>query len=167
MGCISACHLSVRILEPSLPAIQLQMGHIQRSPVSISAIRGYIQERLDRRTIPARIVVGAHQELPLTSSDIFLHNSLVNASAPRAACARAVLPARASSLAPATPADTSSKLAQSSSSRDIRPSTRPGAIHTKQWRGPATRCDKHAITYRDAVLIRTTLAWTQQLSDMT
>lgn len=38
--------------------------------------------------------------------------------------------------------------------------------HTKQWRGLATRYDKHAIVYRAAVLIHATIAWTQTLSDM-
>lgn len=38
--------------------------------------------------------------------------------------------------------------------------------HTKQWRGLATRYDKHAIVYRAAVLIHAMIAWTQQLSDM-
>ena len=37
--------------------------------------------------------------------------------------------------------------------------------HTKQWRGLATRYDKHAIAYRAAVLIHTTIAWTKALSD--
>jgi transposase len=35
----------------------------------------------------------------------------------------------------------------------------------KQWRGLATRYDKHAIVYRAAVLIQAAIAWTQQLSD--
>lgn len=38
--------------------------------------------------------------------------------------------------------------------------------HTKQWRGLATRYDKHAVVYRAAVLIHAAIAWTQQLSDM-
>lgn len=37
--------------------------------------------------------------------------------------------------------------------------------HTKQWRGLATRYDKHAIVYRAAVLIHVMTAWTRQLSD--
>ncbi len=37
--------------------------------------------------------------------------------------------------------------------------------HTKQWRGLATRYDKHATIYRAAVLIHAAIAWTQQLSD--
>ena len=37
--------------------------------------------------------------------------------------------------------------------------------HTKQWRGLATRYDKHAIVYRAAVLIHAAIAWTQTLSD--
>jgi transposase len=35
----------------------------------------------------------------------------------------------------------------------------------KQWRGLATRYDKHAIVYRAAVLIQATIAWAKQLSD--
>jgi transposase len=35
----------------------------------------------------------------------------------------------------------------------------------KQWRGLATRYDKHAIVYRAAVLIQAAIAWTRQLSD--
>ena len=35
----------------------------------------------------------------------------------------------------------------------------------KQWRGLATRYDKHAIVHRAAVLIHTATAWTRQLSD--
>nr|WP_157313746.1 IS5 family transposase [Microbacterium sp. MAH-37] len=37
--------------------------------------------------------------------------------------------------------------------------------HTKQWRGLATRYDKHAIVYRAAVLIHTAIARTRTLSD--
>ena len=37
--------------------------------------------------------------------------------------------------------------------------------HAKQWRGLATRYDKHAITYRAAVLIHAAIAWTRTLSD--
>ncbi len=37
--------------------------------------------------------------------------------------------------------------------------------HIKQWRGLATRYDKHAITYRAAVLLNAVIAWTQHLSD--
>lgn len=37
--------------------------------------------------------------------------------------------------------------------------------HLKQWRGPATRYDKHAITYRAAVILHGIIAWTKQLSD--
>ena len=29
-----------------------------------------------------------------------------------------------------------------------------------QWRGPASRTDKHAIDYRGAITFRATLAWT-------
>ena len=36
---------------------------------------------------------------------------------------------------------------------------------TKQWSGLATRYDKHAIIYRAAVLIHTTIAWTKTLSE--
>ncbi|NYE20020.1 transposase [Microbacterium immunditiarum] len=35
----------------------------------------------------------------------------------------------------------------------------------KQWRGLATRYDKHAIVYRAAVLIHAAIAWAKQLSD--
>jgi len=35
----------------------------------------------------------------------------------------------------------------------------------KQWRGLATRYDKHAVTYRAAVVLNAVIAWTQQLSD--
>jgi transposase len=35
----------------------------------------------------------------------------------------------------------------------------------KQWRGLATRYDKHAVTYRAAVILNTVIAWTQHLSD--
>lgn len=37
--------------------------------------------------------------------------------------------------------------------------------HLKQWRGLATRYDKHAIVYRAAVILNAVLAWTRQLSD--
>lgn len=37
--------------------------------------------------------------------------------------------------------------------------------HTKQWRGLATRYDKHAIVYRAAVILNAVIAWTRQLSD--
>lgn len=37
--------------------------------------------------------------------------------------------------------------------------------HLKQWRGLATRYDKHAVIYRAAVLLHGIIAWTQQLSD--
>ena len=37
--------------------------------------------------------------------------------------------------------------------------------HTKQWRGLATRYDKHAIAYRAAVILNAVIAWTRQLSD--
>lgn len=35
----------------------------------------------------------------------------------------------------------------------------------KQWRGLATRYDKHAVTYRAAVVLNAVIAWTQQFSD--
>lgn len=38
--------------------------------------------------------------------------------------------------------------------------------HTKQWRGLATRYDKHAVLYRAAVLIHATLAWTRELATL-
>ena len=38
--------------------------------------------------------------------------------------------------------------------------------HLKQWRGLATRYDKHALTYRAAVILHAVIAWTHQLSDM-
>ena len=37
--------------------------------------------------------------------------------------------------------------------------------HIKQWRGLATRCDKHATVYRAAVVLNVGIAWTRQLSD--
>lgn len=37
--------------------------------------------------------------------------------------------------------------------------------HLKQWRGLATRYDKHATVYRAAIILNATIAWTQQLSD--
>lgn len=40
-----------------------------------------------------------------------------------------------------------------------------GFCRLKQWRGLATRYDKHAVNYRAAVILNTVLAWTQQLSD--
>ncbi|GAA2079824.1 hypothetical protein GCM10009821_20100 [Aeromicrobium halocynthiae] len=36
----------------------------------------------------------------------------------------------------------------------------------KQWRGLATRYDKHALTYRAAVVLNAVIAWTRHLSDM-
>lgn len=38
--------------------------------------------------------------------------------------------------------------------------------HLKQWRGLATRYDKHAIIYRAAVVLHAVIAWARQLSDM-
>ncbi|MAY48461.1 MAG: IS5/IS1182 family transposase [Microbacterium sp.] len=37
--------------------------------------------------------------------------------------------------------------------------------HTKQWRGLATRYDKHAIIYRAAVVLNAVIAWLKALSD--
>ncbi|WP_374954141.1 IS5 family transposase [Microbacterium sp. MYb43] len=37
--------------------------------------------------------------------------------------------------------------------------------HLEQWRGLATRNDKHATTYRAAVILHGIIAWTRQLSD--
>lgn len=37
--------------------------------------------------------------------------------------------------------------------------------HLKQWRGLATRYDKHTTIYRAAVLLHAVIAWTQELSD--
>lgn len=36
---------------------------------------------------------------------------------------------------------------------------------TKQWRGLATRYDKHAIVYRAAVILNAIIAWSRYLSD--
>lgn len=36
--------------------------------------------------------------------------------------------------------------------------------HTKQWRGLATRYDKHATVYRAAVLIHATISWIRRLA---
>lgn len=36
----------------------------------------------------------------------------------------------------------------------------------KQWRGIATRFDKHAIAYRAAVSLNAVIVWTEHLSDM-
>lgn len=38
--------------------------------------------------------------------------------------------------------------------------------HMKQWRGLATRYDKHATIYRAAVVLNAVVAWTKHLSDM-
>ena len=38
--------------------------------------------------------------------------------------------------------------------------------HLKQWRGPATRTDKHALTHRAAVVLNAVIAWTRRSSDM-
>jgi transposase len=38
--------------------------------------------------------------------------------------------------------------------------------HIKQWRGLATRYDKHAVIYRAAVVLNAVIAWTKALSDM-
>ncbi len=37
--------------------------------------------------------------------------------------------------------------------------------HLKQWRGLATRYDKHTTVYRAAVVLNTVIAWTQHLRD--
>lgn len=37
--------------------------------------------------------------------------------------------------------------------------------HLKQWRGLATRYDKHATTYRAAVVLNAVIAWTRHLQD--
>lgn len=37
--------------------------------------------------------------------------------------------------------------------------------HLKQWRGLATRYDKHAIVYRAAVVLNAVIAWAKTLSD--
>ncbi len=37
--------------------------------------------------------------------------------------------------------------------------------HLKQWRGLATRYDKHATTYRSAVVLNAVIAWTRHLQD--
>lgn len=37
--------------------------------------------------------------------------------------------------------------------------------HLKQWRGLATRYDKHATTYRSALVLNAIIAWTRHLSD--
>ena len=34
--------------------------------------------------------------------------------------------------------------------------------HLKQWRGLATRYDKHALTYRAAELLQAVITWTRQ-----
>ena len=39
--------------------------------------------------------------------------------------------------------------------------------HLKQWRGLATRYDKHATNYRAAVVLNDVIAWTRHLQDMT
>ena len=36
----------------------------------------------------------------------------------------------------------------------------------KQWRGLATRFDKHAVIYRAAVVLNAVIAWTRASSDM-
>lgn len=37
--------------------------------------------------------------------------------------------------------------------------------HLKQWRGLATRYDKHAIVYRAAVILNAVIVWAKTLSD--
>ncbi|WP_253865897.1 IS5 family transposase [Prauserella halophila] len=39
--------------------------------------------------------------------------------------------------------------------------------HLTQWRGLATRYDKHATIYRAAIILNAVIAWTRQISDMT
>lgn len=38
--------------------------------------------------------------------------------------------------------------------------------YLKQWRGLATRYDKHALTYRAAVVLNAVITWSKHLSDM-
>ena len=38
--------------------------------------------------------------------------------------------------------------------------------HIKQWRGIATRYDKHALIYRAAIVLHSVITWTKALSDM-
>lgn len=38
--------------------------------------------------------------------------------------------------------------------------------HLKQWRGIATRYDKHALIYRAAIVLHSVITWTKALSDM-
>ena len=40
-----------------------------------------------------------------------------------------------------------------------------GYCRIKQWRGLATRYDKHAVIYRAAVVLNAVIAWTKALSD--
>ncbi|MGI6798802.1 hypothetical protein [Gordonia sihwensis] len=40
-------------------------------------------------------------------------------------------------------------------------------VVTKQWRGIATRYDKHAVNYRAAVVLNAVIAWPRTLSDTT
>ena len=40
-----------------------------------------------------------------------------------------------------------------------------GYCRIKQWRGLATRYDKHAVVYRAAVVLNAVIAWTKTLSD--
>lgn len=37
--------------------------------------------------------------------------------------------------------------------------------HLKQWRGLATRYDKHALTYRAAIVLNAVITWSSRLSD--
>lgn len=37
--------------------------------------------------------------------------------------------------------------------------------HLKQWRGSATRHDKHSTVYRAAVVLNAVIAWSKRLSD--
>ena len=38
--------------------------------------------------------------------------------------------------------------------------------HLKQWRGIATRYDKHALIYRAAIVLHSVITWTKALSDL-
>ena len=40
-----------------------------------------------------------------------------------------------------------------------------GYCRIKQWRGLATRYDKHAVVYRAAVVLNAVIAWAKTLSD--
>lgn len=38
--------------------------------------------------------------------------------------------------------------------------------HLNQWRAVATRYDRHALTCRAAIVLRSVITWTKALSDM-